>query len=101
MSYNVAGTSYDAIHVDYNWRARLGAGPGLMSVTVANSMYNGMNDCLDDHGFNPYIRSWDAIWQQLHCHVVYQIGGGATWDLEGHRASNWAGYLSPLNRCSQ
>ena len=101
LSYNIFGTSYAAIHIDYNWRAHLGFGGGLGSLTIANAMYNGMLDCLDDHNFDPYVQNWDAIWQQLHCHVVYQIDGGATWDLEGHRQSNWVGYLSPLNRCQQ
>ena len=71
------------------------------SCLVASGMSDGMHDCLDDNGFDPYVLDWDAIWQQLHCHIVYQIGGGATWDLEGYRQSNWIGYLSPLNECSQ
>ena len=101
LSYNTAGTNYDVIHIDYNWRALIGVGGPVASVSVANTMYNRMHDCLDDHSFDPDVRDWDAIWQQLHCHVFYQIGGGATWDLEGHRQSNWVGYLSLHNRCSQ
>ena len=101
LSRDVAGTSYDAIHIDYNWRARIAVGAAVTSVIVANTMYNRMHDCLDDHGFDPDVRDWDAIWQKLHCHVYYQVGGGATWDLEGHRRSNWVGYLGLHNGCNQ
>ena len=100
LSDDTGGTGYDTIHVDYDWRARLGFANST-SVIVAWSMYNGMLDCLDDNDFDPDVLSWDAIWQQLHCHIVYQIGGGATWDLEGYRQSNWVGYLNLANECSQ
>ena len=101
LSYNVAGTSYDAIHIDYSWQARIAIGAAVTSVLVTNTLYDRMHDCLDDHSFDPDVRSWNAIWQQLHCHVYYQIGAGATWDLEGHRQSDWSGYLNPLNRCGR
>lgn len=37
----------------------------------------------------PQVRSWDSIYQQLACHKLgHFIGGGSTWDLEGHRRDN-------------
>ena len=47
------------------------------------------------------MRDWDAIWQQLHCHVYDQVEAGATSDLGGHRQSDWPGHVSPLNRCGR
>ena len=60
-----------------------------------------MHDCLSLHGYSLRVRSSAAIWQQLHCHLVYNLfGGGGSWYLEGHRASNWFGYLNPSDECS-
>ena len=60
-----------------------------------------MHLCLDRHDLDVTVRSWNDIWQQIHCHIVYQlISGGGSWDLEGHRSSNWSGYLLPWNYCS-
>lgn len=101
INFDIEGTTYESIHIDYNyWRVRWYAF-SLASVGLADSMYDGMLNCIDDHGWDVQVRSWDAIWQQLHCHIFYQLAGGPSWDLEGYRISNWLGYLSPANFCSQ
>ena len=97
-----ANGGYDSIHVV---PTDLGRGASLTSpsatISGATTMYAEMHACLNRHGLNVTVRSWSAIWQQLHCHIVYQLlGGGGSWDLEGHRPSNWSGYLNPFRRCS-
>ena len=108
VSWNANG-SYDSVHLIPSNAARLtvlsliGGVQSFASATtsVAWNMYWDMHDCLGLHGYSLTVRSWTAIWQQLHCHLVYNmLGGGGSWDLEGHRASNWFGYLNPADECS-
>ena len=71
------------------------------TIAGAHSMYNDMQDCLDLHDWDVDVYSWSAMWQQLHCHLVFSlIGGGGSWDLEGHRHSHWATYLARLPLCN-
>ena len=97
-----ANDEYDSIHVV---PTDLGRGGSLTSpqatIAGASAIYAEMHLCLDRHDLDVTVRSWNGIWQQIHCHIVYQLfGGGGSWDLEGHRSSNWSGYLLPWNRCS-
>ena len=97
-----ANDGYDSIHVVPTDQGRVGSllGPSA-TIRGASAIYAEMHLCLNRHGLNVTVRSWSAMWQQIHCHIVYQlIGGGGSWDLEGHRSSNWSGYLWPGDRCS-
>ena len=111
INWNVEGTVYESIHVKPSWAARFSVlsifgGPGAFaSATTATAwtMYNQIRDCLEEEDLldDTNVRSWTGIWQQLHCHIVYNLlGGGSTWDLEGFRPSNWVGYLNPTEECN-
>ncbi len=97
-----ANQGYDSIHLVPTDVARLGALTSpTATITVADDLYWDMHNCLDLHDLRVTVRSWTAIWQQLHCHIVYQIvGGGGSWDREGHRCNNWARYLTSWPPCS-
>ena len=102
INFDIEDTTYESIHIDYSsWRVRWYALSITRSASLANAMYDGMLDCIDDHNWDVQVRSWSAIWQQLHCHIFYQPAGGPSWDLEGYRSSNWLGCLIPTNECSQ
>ena len=97
-----ANDGYDSIHVVPTDQGRVGSllGPSA-TIRGASAIYAEMHLCLNRHNLSVTVRSWSAMWQQIHCHIVYQlIGGGGSWDLEGHRSSNWSGYLWPGHWCS-
>ncbi len=97
-----ANDGYDSIHVVPTDQGRVGSllGPSA-TITGASTIYAEMHLCLNRHNLSVTVRSWSAMWQQIHCHIVFQIlGGGGSWDLEGHRSSNWSGYLRPGHWCS-
>ena len=102
-------SDYDNIHVIPTDAARasvlsffasVSAGAAATTAT-AHSLYGQVHDCLDMLGYEVNVRSWSAIWQQLHCHLVFKLfGGGASWDLEGNRASDRWGYLFDFPPCN-
>lgn len=78
--YGIGG--YDTIHFE----------PSRVGRTASSSqLYSEMISCLKrELHLWPHVKSWDSIFQQLACHNFGQlIGGGPTWDLEGHRGSKW------------
>ncbi len=86
---------YDTIHLVPTNAGRASSSSAATTIAGAHALYNDMHNCLDLHSLQVTVKSWAAIWQQLHCHIVYQIvGGGGSWDLEGHRRSTWR-YLLP------
>ncbi|WP_419864836.1 hypothetical protein [Candidatus Poriferisodalis sp.] len=96
-----ANQGYDSIHIA---PTDLGRAASLTSpaatIAAAWAMYREARSCLRSHSLTVSVRSWTAIWQQIHCHIVYQlVGGGGSWDLEGHRSAN-LGYLRPWKRCA-
>ncbi|WP_419945534.1 hypothetical protein [Candidatus Poriferisodalis sp.] len=96
-----ANDGYDTIHIVPTDAGRGGSliGPAA-TINGANLIFAEALLCLNSHNLSVTVNSWTAIWQQLHCHIVYQLlGGGGSWDLEGHRDTNWGGYLLPWNRC--
>ena len=97
-----ANGEYDSIHVvPDRSRSRGSLTSPQATIAGASAIYTEMHLCLDRHDLDVTVRSWNGIWQQIHCHIVYQlIGGGGSWDLEGHRSSNWSGYLLWWNKCS-
>ena len=96
-----ANSSYDTIHLVPTNLGRASSSSPLITIAGADALYGDMHSCLGSHGLRVTVKNWNAIWQQIHCHIVYQIvGGGGSWDLEGHRSNNWRGYLLPWNRCA-
>ena len=96
-----ANQGYDTIHVVPTDQGRIGSltSPAA-TIAGATAVYVEMHQCLNRHGLEANVRSWTGIWQQIHCHIVFQlIGGGGSWDLEGHRRGS-IGYLNPFRGCS-
>lgn len=96
-----ANQGYDSIHIAPTDLGRAGSltSPAA-TISAAWAMYHEARSCLRNHSLTVTVRSWTAIWQQIHCHIVYQlVGGGGSWDLEGHRSAS-AGYLRPWKRCA-
>lgn len=78
---------YDNIHVVPTSLGRVYSPPGA---TEAYALYRAMHSCLNHHNLRVTVRSWTGIFHQLHCHLLGNaLFGGASWDLEGHRAANW------------
>ncbi len=97
-----ANRGYDSIHLVPTNLGRASSSSPAVTVAGAHALYGDMHNCLDLHNLKVTVKDWDGIWQQIHCHIVYQIvGGGGSWDLEGHRRSTWR-YLLPqwLRACS-
>ena len=90
---------YDVLRIVPSRWARYLPGP---TESIAGFVYNGMRKCLREHGWTVQWRSSSAMWQQIHCHIVGRPGGGSTWDIEGHRKSNWWWYLTlaPFHKCN-
>lgn len=96
-----ANSGDDKIHLVPTNLGRASSGSPAVTIAGAHALYGDMHSCLDRHSLRVTVKSWPAIWQQLHCHIVYQIvGGGGSWDLEGHRRSNWRSYLGFWNKCA-
>ncbi|MCY3892539.1 MAG: hypothetical protein OXF65_04490 [Acidimicrobiaceae bacterium] len=96
-----ANRGYDTIHLVPTNLGRASSSSPAVTIAGAHALYGDMHKCLDLHNLRVTVKSWSAIWQQLHCHIVYQIvGGGGSWDLEGHRRSNWRRYLTSWPPCS-
>ena len=96
-----ANRGYDTIHLVPTNLGRASSSRPLVTIAGADALYGDMHNCLDLHDLDVTVRNWNAIWQQLHCHIVYQlVGGGGSWDLEGHRRSNWGRYLTSWPLCN-
>ncbi len=96
-----ANRGYDSIHLVPTNAGRASSSSPAATIAGAHALYGDMHNCLDKHNLQVTVRNWNAIWQQLHCHIVFQIGGGGgSWDLEGHRRSNWGRYLLNWPPCS-
>lgn len=95
-----ANRGYDTLHLVPTNLGRASSSNAAATIAGTHALYGDMHRCLDLHNLRVTVRNWNAIWQQLHCHIVYQIGGGGgSWDLEGHRRSTWR-YLNPFSRCA-